>query len=333
MEKHLIDWTIAVLGEAADTFGNRGCNDYDWPDDWTDDQKRSFILARYVRNSATTLDGGPELEELTDDLASLRCPPDFVCASTLAYLLKQETAPGAPEDARAELEAATAERDAVIAAMGGFYGATGGKSLPEKIAILSKFAQRKCLERMEANTARYAAEATLDRVRAVASGMQDGPSGVPEIDTMRAEVVRLRAEATERHGKLRNVKAALAGVLDEFGSFESADDVPSPADNGYMPAHQWGHDRGRAALADLRQQLDDTHLAIAMVLGKGWPSGWHWGFPDCMKSPCGKYSIKQHKTHWSLMVEDRSSGSWKGSVTEHPDPLAALRACQAAAAG
>lgn len=238
------------------------------------------------------------------------------------------------------LESLLAERGAVIAAMGGYYGATGGKSLPDKVAILATFAQRKCLERMEANTARYAAEAALDKVRAVASGMQDGPSGIPEIDTMRAEVVRLRAEAAERHGKLRNVKAALAGVLDEFGSIEGADDVPPAADNGYMPAHQWGHDCGRAALADLRQQIDDAYLASAMVCGRKWPSEWRRVGPASFV--IGEPTVYQialtaprdQASQWALYRHHHEPGGHPPrleTLSQHDDPLVALRVCQAIA--
>lgn len=94
MDKHLLDWACTFLDVLTDIQGNAGCNDCEWPDGWTDDQKRAFILGRYRLNSGTTLKGGPEFDYLTDDLTSLRCPPDFVCVGVLADILRREATPG-----------------------------------------------------------------------------------------------------------------------------------------------------------------------------------------------------------------------------------------------
>ena len=132
-------------------------------------------------------------------------------------------------------------------------------------------------------------------------------------------------------------KAALDGLLDEFGSLEDADDVPTES---VATAYRWGHDRGAAALADLRRQLDDALLALAMSRGEGWPAGWRqimggW----VLDAGYSQWTISQ--TVYGKVSDYRLTGPsiWSRSPygpnrtpsheSTHPDPLAALRAYEA----
>jgi len=81
---------INLLRQLSDILGNRNCNDREWPEDWTDDEKREFIRTRYWMNSRTVKEGDPEWQELQDDLRDLRCPPDFVFPDVFAAMLEEE---------------------------------------------------------------------------------------------------------------------------------------------------------------------------------------------------------------------------------------------------
>lgn len=127
-------------------------------------------------------------------------------------------------------------------------------------------------------------------------------------------------------------KAALNGLLDEFGSLEDADDVPTES---VAVAYRWGHDRGAAALADLRRQLDDALLAIAMCHGEGWAAGWLWR-PEFGQwlSPCKNFAIIECRNSdgrwWQLTALYPSQvGDVPESSRRHRDPLTALRAYEA----
>ena len=39
-----------MLDLAADEFGNHGCNDYNYPKDWTEGERREFALAMQADN-------------------------------------------------------------------------------------------------------------------------------------------------------------------------------------------------------------------------------------------------------------------------------------------
>lgn len=123
-------------------------------------------------------------------------------------------------------------------------------------------------------------------------------------------------------------KAALDGLLDEFGSLEDADDVPTES---VAVAYRWGHDRGAAALADLRRQLDDALLALAMSRGEGWPPGWT-DHGDTYVAPNRVDRIQWGYTEkrWRLLRNSEEAGCSDSTKPElHLDALSALRAYEA----
>lgn len=134
-------------------------------------------------------------------------------------------------------------------------------------------------------------------------------------------------------------KAALDGLLDEFGSLEDADDVPTES---VAVAYRWGHDRGAAALADLRRQLDDALLALAMTRGEGWPAGWDrrpahrcWVLEVGDSQWTIRETIFGHVSNYLLTGPSIWSRGPDGPIrtpsheSTHPDLLAALRTYEA----
>lgn len=81
---HLLAAAADMLDTMSNHFSSHTCNDYEWPSNWTGDQKRAFLREVYRYNSGITEEGGPEVEDLLEDLRALRCPSDFTFAATLA---------------------------------------------------------------------------------------------------------------------------------------------------------------------------------------------------------------------------------------------------------
>lgn len=50
MKAHWLKLAGELLEEAADTYSNHTCNDWDWPEGWTDDQKREIVKAMHEDN-------------------------------------------------------------------------------------------------------------------------------------------------------------------------------------------------------------------------------------------------------------------------------------------
>lgn len=73
-------WTrlaARFLDEAADHYSRHGCNDWEWPEGWTDEEKRDFVRQMHEDN------GHPE--EFRPDETS---PPDWWAMSFLARRLE-----------------------------------------------------------------------------------------------------------------------------------------------------------------------------------------------------------------------------------------------------
>jgi hypothetical protein len=88
MEKHLVQFAAKFLKSYSEVLGNRGCNDQLWPDNWTMEQRESFLRGFHKFNES------PD-EDLQEDLKDLRngrrfAPMDFACADYLAFLLGAE---------------------------------------------------------------------------------------------------------------------------------------------------------------------------------------------------------------------------------------------------
>ena len=66
-----------LLERASDEFSNHGCNAYDWPDDWTEDDKRQLSEAMAVDNIGKPLDkfNANQKEDLEGDIED--CPGDW----------------------------------------------------------------------------------------------------------------------------------------------------------------------------------------------------------------------------------------------------------------
>lgn len=66
------------LEELAERMSNDGCNDWDWPDDWTQVERDGFALAYHVLNG--------DLEEYH----SGERLPNFCVVHLLAFILESE---------------------------------------------------------------------------------------------------------------------------------------------------------------------------------------------------------------------------------------------------
>lgn len=61
---------IPFLEDLGNKYGNAGCNDWQWPDDWTQDERDEFIRSYNNHN------GSPEYNE--DDIPARQYQMDFV---------------------------------------------------------------------------------------------------------------------------------------------------------------------------------------------------------------------------------------------------------------
>jgi hypothetical protein len=75
-----------LLHRAADQMGNAGCNDWQWPADWTREERREFataLVAENVRKAPAEL-GKDELAEVRHLTRGKEGPPDWWVARFLA---------------------------------------------------------------------------------------------------------------------------------------------------------------------------------------------------------------------------------------------------------
>lgn len=72
---------VAFLRDLSEVLGNRICNDWKFPSDWTLDERRAFVLEYHTWN------GDPE--EFDPNFLVL---PDFAVASFLAHKINAEVA-------------------------------------------------------------------------------------------------------------------------------------------------------------------------------------------------------------------------------------------------
>ncbi len=63
------------LDQAADILGNRGCNDWEWPIDWTEQERKEFVLCMMA-------DNGTDLGKMTEDQKE-----DMGITSSMALLI------------------------------------------------------------------------------------------------------------------------------------------------------------------------------------------------------------------------------------------------------
>jgi hypothetical protein len=74
-EKHLMKLAASFLDDYSDRLGNDGCNDWDWPTDWTREQCDEFLRNYHAFN------GDPE------EYTSGGRLPNFAAVAYLAHLL------------------------------------------------------------------------------------------------------------------------------------------------------------------------------------------------------------------------------------------------------
>ena len=75
-EKKLI---ISFLKELSNNMGNAGCNDWNFPDDWSHEEKLSFVMDYHVFNNFP--------EDFDKNNLNL---PDFCVVDLLAHKLEKE---------------------------------------------------------------------------------------------------------------------------------------------------------------------------------------------------------------------------------------------------
>ena len=80
MRKEYLELAAKMLSDYADLLGNRCCNDWDFPEGWSEDLKREFAKAYHEYN------GDPE--EYDENNLSLS---DFCVADLLSDILKPKT--------------------------------------------------------------------------------------------------------------------------------------------------------------------------------------------------------------------------------------------------
>lgn len=69
----------SLLRTASDDFANHGCNDWEWPADWTHEQKTEFVREYHEWND--------DPEEFDADYLHL---PDFAVMAFLAHKITDE---------------------------------------------------------------------------------------------------------------------------------------------------------------------------------------------------------------------------------------------------
>jgi hypothetical protein len=67
-----------MLDLYADRLGNDGCNDMEWPDDWTTAQREQFVRDYYHFNSTSTETSGSERDEVRRHLRGVRSGQSWV---------------------------------------------------------------------------------------------------------------------------------------------------------------------------------------------------------------------------------------------------------------
>ena len=69
------------LDSASDSLSNNGCNDWDFPDDWTQEERSKFVEEYYVFNQTP--------EDFDMDPLNLNLP-DFDVIAFLAHKLRED---------------------------------------------------------------------------------------------------------------------------------------------------------------------------------------------------------------------------------------------------
>ena len=85
MNKKYKQLVIDFLKEAEDQLGNNGCNDWEFPKDWTQDEIKEFYATFSKANCPPDGDG----EDYSQDIEN-RYMADFCVVSTLIHLLEKE---------------------------------------------------------------------------------------------------------------------------------------------------------------------------------------------------------------------------------------------------
>lgn len=80
MNQKILDLAAAFLEKASDEYGNHGCNDWSWPEDWTVEDRIELVAA---------VDADEEDKERWIEGS----PPDWLVMVMLARLLKKGASP------------------------------------------------------------------------------------------------------------------------------------------------------------------------------------------------------------------------------------------------
>ena len=94
MSDHWLHLAGGLLDRAASDMSNAGCNDWEWPANWTNEQKKELTIAIMEDNLKKGLDEftEDEKEELEHYVLGSHGPSDWMVARFLAeQLLKQNT--------------------------------------------------------------------------------------------------------------------------------------------------------------------------------------------------------------------------------------------------
>ena len=75
-----------LLNDASETYSNHGCNDFDFPSDWTDIEKQAFVVDFQIWN------GGIDDDDDADNMA------DWCVMATLANKIRRSMKADRGED-------------------------------------------------------------------------------------------------------------------------------------------------------------------------------------------------------------------------------------------
>lgn len=79
-----------MLELASEQFSNHGCNDWEWPDDWTPEERHNLAIEMVAHNIRKSVSGltQHEMEEVNHWASGKFGPPDWWVMSFLADKLK-----------------------------------------------------------------------------------------------------------------------------------------------------------------------------------------------------------------------------------------------------
>ena len=77
--KKILELAVTLLDEYNDTLGNKGCNDWNHPDNWTEEDIKLFGHDAWVANGSPT----------NEDDAERPVTMDFQAVSTVSMLIKK----------------------------------------------------------------------------------------------------------------------------------------------------------------------------------------------------------------------------------------------------